>query len=100
MADKAQSLRLDKYLWQARFFKTRGVAVDIIAARKVRVNGVKVDKSAHPVRCGDGLTFPQGGEIRVIRVTGLPTRRGPAREAQELYVDLTATDASLVVASS
>ena len=96
MGDRPESLRLDKFLWQARFFKTRGMAVDTITARKVRVNGVKVDKSAHPVRVGDGLTFPQGREIRVIRVIGLPARRGPASEAQELYVDLDATDAPML----
>jgi ribosome-associated heat shock protein Hsp15 len=90
MSESQNSLRLDKFLWQARFFKTRGIAVTVISARKVRVNGVKVDKAAHPVRIGDGLTFPQGDQIRVVRVVGLPIRRGPASEAQGLYVDLAA----------
>ncbi len=96
MGERPESLRLDKFLWQARFFKTRGLAVEVISARKVRVNAVKVDKPAHPVRVGDGLTFPQNHEIRVVRVLALPQRRGPASEAQGLYDDLTAADAPIM----
>lgn len=96
MGERPESLRLDKFLWQARFFKTRGSAIEVISARKVRVNAVKVDRPAHPVRVGDGLTFPQSHEIRVIRVLALPKRRGPASEAQELYLDMTAADAPIM----
>lgn len=96
MTEKPERLRLDKFLWQARFFKTRILAAEIVTARKVRVNGVKVDKPAHPVRVGDGLVFVQGREIRVVRVTALPNRRGPASEAQSMYVDLPAAVAPIL----
>lgn len=55
----------------------------------MRVNGARVSKPATSVGAGDVLTFAQGDHIRVIRVTGLGIRRGPAPEAQTLYEDLT-----------
>ncbi len=82
-----QTLRIDKWLWQARFFKTRGQAAEIVTAGHVRVNGAKIAKASYGVSPGDTLTFAQGGRIRVIRVTGLGERRGPATEAQGLYHD-------------
>jgi ribosome-associated heat shock protein Hsp15 len=81
--------RLDKWLWQARFFKTRGIATALVAAGRVRVNGTPVGKPARTVTQGDVLTFPQADVIRVIRVTAIGLRRGPATEAQGLYDDLT-----------
>lgn len=92
MQTGAESLRLDKFLFQTRFFKTRTLAVEVILAGKVRINGQRTRKASAPVHVGDGLTFAQGDAIRVIRVTGLPVRRGPASEAQTLYVDLDAPD--------
>ena len=85
------SLRLDKWLWQARFFKTRGLATDTVADGRVRINGQPTAKPAQPIRAGDTLTFAQGNRIRVIRVLALSIRRGPASEAQALYLDLDAT---------
>ena len=82
--------RIDKWLWHARFFKTRSLATAEVAAGHLRLNGQKIGKPAHPVGEGDTLTFPQGGRIRLIRVTSLGTRRGPATEAQALYIDLDA----------
>ncbi len=82
------SLRLDRWLWQTRFFKTRSLAAKLISAGRVRVNAAPVRKPAHPVRPGDTLTFPQGDGVRVIRATGLPQRRGPASEARHHYEDL------------
>lgn len=82
--------RLDKWLWQARFFRTRGVAADEVAAGHVRLNGQRVRKPGHVLRPGDTLTFPQGGRIRLIRVMATGQRRGPASEAQRLYSDLDA----------
>ncbi len=78
-------LRLDKWLWQARFFKTRALAAQIAARRKVRINRTLVTKPHYRVRPGDVLTFPQGREIRVVRILALGVRRGPAPEAQMLY---------------
>ena len=84
----AQKLRLDKWLWQARFFKSRTLAAEVITEGHVRVNGTRVSRPGRDVSEGDTLTFPQGHRIRVIRITALGTRRGPAAEAQALYLDL------------
>lgn len=81
--------RLDKWLWQARFFKTRSLATKIVAAGKVRVDGTPVSKAARAVGPGMVLTFPQGDRVRVVRILGIGERRGPATEAQALYEDLT-----------
>ncbi|NCG09598.1 MAG: RNA-binding S4 domain-containing protein [Alphaproteobacteria bacterium] len=83
------SLRVDKYLWFARFFKTRSLATKRANGGRIRVNGNKIKKSSDPVRVGDILTFAQGDQIRVIRVLDLGIRRGPAQEAQNLYEDIT-----------
>ena len=83
-----ESQRLDKWLWHARFFKTRAIATKLCVASKVRVNRTVVAKAHHPVRIGDVLTFPQARAIRVVRVRGLPDRRGPASEARACYEDL------------
>ena len=83
------SLRVDKYLWFARFFKTRSLATKRANGGRIRINGNKIKKSSDTVRIGDILTFAQGNEIRVIRVLNLGTRRGPAPEAQSLYEDIT-----------
>ena len=84
-----ESLRVDKYLWFARFFKTRSLATKRANGGRIRVNGNKIKKSNDPVRVGDILTLAQGDQIRVIRVLDLGTRRGPAQEAQNLYEDIT-----------
>mgnify|MGYP002060449719 FL=1 len=83
------SLRVDKYLWFARFFKTRSLATKRANGGRIRVNGNKIKKSNDPVRVGDILTLAQGDQIRVIRVLDLGIRRGPAQEAQNLYEDIT-----------
>ena len=88
----AQRLRLDKWLWQARFFKSRGLAAEVIEAGSVRVNGSRVTRPGRDVGEGDTLTFPQGARIRVVRITALGQRRGPALEAQALYLDLEPPD--------
>lgn len=83
-------LRLDKWLWHARFFKTRALAAQLVAKGRLRINQTIITKSHHRVRPGDVLTFAQGRAIRVVRVLELGSRRGPAREAETLYEDLTA----------
>lgn len=82
------SLRVDKWLWYARFFKTRTLAARTCNAGKLRIRGEIVSKAHHPVRPGDVLTFPQGRHIRVVKVLAVGTRRGPATEACLLYEDL------------
>ncbi|MCJ7874629.1 RNA-binding S4 domain-containing protein [Phaeobacter sp. J2-8] len=81
-------LRLDKWLWQARFFKTRTLAARIISTEGVRVDGVRVSKPSRTISPGDVLTFVQARRVRVVRVVTLGDRRGPASEAQALYEDL------------
>jgi len=84
----AGSIRLDKWLWQARFFKSRSKATQLCAAGRVRVDGAPVRKAATAVRCGSVLTFPHARDIRVVRILDLGMRRGPADEAYGLYEDL------------
>lgn len=86
------SLRLDKWLWFARFLKSRAAASDLCAAGRVRINRVAAHKAAVTVRAGDILTFPQGNGIRVVRVLALASRRGPAAAARRLYEDLAPPD--------
>lgn len=82
-------MRIDRWLWFARFFKTRSLATKLVAAGHVRVNSVKISKAAHGVGPDDTLTFLQAKQIRVVRIIDLAKRRGPASEAQDLYEDLT-----------
>ena len=82
-------MRIDKWLWHARFFKTRTLAASVVSAGHVRLNSVKVAKPAQGVAPGDVLTFAQGDTVRVIRVLAHGVRRGPATEAQTLYEDVT-----------
>ena len=84
----SSGLRLDKWLWQARFVKSRGLAAKLVSESGGRVNGTRAAKPAASVRPGDVLTFALGRQIRVIRILALGTRRGPAPEAQALYDDL------------
>ena len=83
-----EKLRLDKWLWHARFFKTRSLSAKIIGQQGVRVNGHPTTKPGRTIAVGDVLTFTAGERVRVIKVAGLGTRRGPAPEAQTLYEDL------------
>lgn len=80
--------RLDKWLWCARFFKSRSLANALLSAGRLRLSGTAVTKAHQRVRVGDVLTFPQGPHVRVVKVLSLAVRRGPAPEAQGLYEDL------------
>lgn len=82
------TIRIDKWLWHARFFKTRTLAASVVSAGKVRLDGQLVSKPARAVGPGNVLTFAQAGDIRVVRILGCGDRRGPAPEAQALYEDL------------
>lgn len=89
MIELPLKLRVDKWLWHARFFKSRGLASKIVTGGHLRVNGAKVSKSSHVVCVGDTLTFPQGDRVRIVQITQMSLRRGPATEAQGLYEDQT-----------
>ena len=82
------AIRLDKWLWYARFFKTRSLATEQCTAGRIRVDGSVVRKGHHPARPGQVLTFVQGHHVRVVKVVALGVRRGPASEAATLYEDL------------
>jgi ribosome-associated heat shock protein Hsp15 len=82
----AASLRVDKWLWSARFFKTRGLAQEAVDGGHVQLNGERV-KAARAVRAGDRLRIVRERERIEIEVLGIPARRGPAAEAQQLYVE-------------
>ena len=88
MPDAPRAIRLDKWLWQARFCKSRGLAARLIAEGVVRVNAARVVKPATSVHVGDGLSFALAGRVRAVRILALGTRRGPATEARTLYADL------------
>jgi ribosome-associated heat shock protein Hsp15 len=88
VSEAAAKLRLDKWLWFARFFKTRTLAAGIVGAGNVRINGTPAYKRSATIAVGDVLTFPKDDHIRVIQIEALGERRGPAPEAQALYTDL------------
>jgi ribosome-associated heat shock protein Hsp15 len=89
VSEAKQKLRLDKWLWFSRFFKTRSLAATRVADGHVRVNGERVTKRATSVGAGDVLTFVQGDIVRTVKIVAVGTRRGPASEAQTLYKDFT-----------
>jgi ribosome-associated heat shock protein Hsp15 len=82
------TLRLDKWLWYARFFKSRTRAATFLTSGKLRLNDHHITKSHQQIRAGDVLTFPLGDYVRVIEILATGTRRGPASEAVQLYNDL------------
>lgn len=88
MSDKAAesaSQRLDKWLWFARFCKTRALSQKLIESGHVTVNGAKIRKVSANLRPGDVIELVLGPVKRILTVRGLAERRGPAPEAQLLY---------------
>jgi len=79
-----ERLRLDKWLWAARFFKTRGLAADEIDKGRIEVNG-QVAKASRELRAGDQVLIRQNPVVRTVVVRALSTVRGPAPQAQQLY---------------
>jgi ribosome-associated heat shock protein Hsp15 len=94
--EKTDSHRLDKWLWHARFFKTRSLAAAAINGGKVHLNAERV-KPAHRVRVGDRLNLSLQGIVGEFEVLGLPVRRGPASEALSHYAETSASAARRVV---
>ena len=88
-ATQSNVLRLDKWLWHARFFKTRSAATKAILSGGFRLNGMVMKKPHRQALCDQVLTFIQGNRVRVIKIIALGHRRGPSSEAVLLYEDLT-----------
>ena len=84
MTDSADKLRIDKWLWAARFFKTRSLAAEAVESGKVTINEARI-KPAKAIGVGDRLDIRLGQYRFEIQVLALSNRRGPATEAQKLY---------------
>jgi ribosome-associated heat shock protein Hsp15 len=82
--DSIDRLRIDKWLWAARFYKTRSLAADEIGKHRVQVNG-EIAKASREVKVGDRITLRLGPFTREVLVRGLSGQRGPAPVAQQLY---------------
>lgn len=78
-------MRIDKLLWQLRLVKTRSAAQALVGQGHIRRNGQRVLRASQDIAVGDTLTIPLPGGVRVIAIATLPTRRGPAAEAQACY---------------
>lgn len=87
------SIRIDIWLWRARFVKTRGLAAELVEKGAVRLTHhakqTRLDKPSRCVHPGDDLTFVINGRVTAVRVEALGERRGPPEEARALYSQLT-----------
>ncbi|ALN92178.1 MULTISPECIES: RNA-binding S4 domain-containing protein [Lysobacter] len=92
-APQTASVRLDLWLWAARFFKTRSLARQAVETGKVDVGGQRA-KASRALRVGDTLRIARGEEIFEVAVTGLSDTRGPASVAQTLYAETEASRAA------
>ena len=81
-------MRLDRFLFFIRLIKSRTQAQSVIETGHVRVDGKRIEKSSEEVRVGSIIALPLRGEVRVLKVLALPSRRGPASEAQACYQEL------------
>lgn len=81
-------MRLDRYLFFIRLLKSRTLAQALIEEGKVRIDGKRVAKTSEEVRVGSVIALPLRGQVRVLRVVALPSRRGPATEARTCYEEL------------
>ena len=88
MTEATPVLRLDKWLWFARFYKTRANATRAIASGRFRLDGEVMSKPHRAALPGQVLTFIQGERVRVVKIIALGARRGPASEAITLYEDM------------
>ena len=84
-------MRLDKWLWHARFFKTRTLAARYVEKSRCRIDGRAVEKPHAAVAPGMVLTFALGAHVKVVRIMALGERRGPAPEARTLYEEIDST---------
>jgi ribosome-associated heat shock protein Hsp15 len=83
------TIRIDKWLWHARFYRTRPLAQTAAASGRLRLNGQRIEKASTTVKAGDVLTVVRGNEVLAVRICAIAVRRGPATEARLLYEILT-----------
>jgi ribosome-associated heat shock protein Hsp15 len=82
-------VRIDRFLFFIRLAKSRTLAQHIVDEGHVRIDGRRAEKSSDEVRAGSVLALPLRGQVRILRVLELPSRRGPAAEARGCYEELT-----------
>ncbi len=92
-AAAAAGLRMDKWLWCARFFKTRSLAQQAVEGGHVQVNGERA-RASRQVKVGDRLRITRERERFEVDVTGIPARRGPAAEARGFYLETPESEAA------
>ena len=81
-------MRIDRFLFMVRLIKSRTQAQELLAQGRTRIDGRRVEKPSDEVRVGSVVALPLRGQVRIIRVLGLPTRRGPAPEARGCYEEI------------
>lgn len=90
-SNEAASQRIDKWLWYARFFKTRSLATKFVASGHLRLTrddkNARIEKPGFTIKPGDTLSFMIGQQVKIIHILHIGHRRGPAPEAQALYED-------------
>jgi ribosome-associated heat shock protein Hsp15 len=84
----AEALRIDKFLWHIRLFKSRSLAQVAIEQGHIRINGERAQRAHLAVHIGDVITLQRGEGVMALRILAIPLRRGPAAEAQGCYVCL------------
>jgi ribosome-associated heat shock protein Hsp15 len=87
-------VRIDRFLFFIRLVKSRTLAQHVIEEGHVRIDGKRVEKTSEDVGAGSVVALPLHGQVRVLRVLSLPTRRGPAPEARACYEELGIDDTS------
>lgn len=86
----SETQRIDKWLWHARFAKTRTAAQQLAKSGQIRVNRIRSNSASRLLKTGDVLTVALGMTVKIVRVAGFAERRGPATEARLLYEELEA----------
>ena len=81
-------MRIDRFLFMIRLIKSRTQAQELLAQGRTRIDGRRVEKPSEEVRVGSVVALPLRGSVRVLRVLALPSRRGPASEAQACYQEI------------
>jgi ribosome-associated heat shock protein Hsp15 len=81
-------VRIDRFLFMVRLTKSRTQAQEVLAQGRTRIDGRRVEKPSDEVRVGSVVAMPLRGEVRIVRVLGLPARRGPPPEARACYEEI------------